>query len=444
MSIKNYFSLMCLLVVQTIRRIQKKLTLTYTHTPKKMCDRFIRESEFSGVGWRVRWAGAESYGCREYMEDAYFVEPNLWQDIHLFGVLDGHGTFFTDEGPSRVASLMCVEIVKTLKEYSISNVDPFIDKGRRKIKKLIEDTDYSFCKESKIRNEEGGSTLTLLFLDTRNVHSFRAIAATVGDSVAFHMRRNSQKHEALVLNITNEHKPSDPKEQRRLTKAKLYSNLLENRVYMDEKEEEGGLNMSRSLGDCIYKNGRVSSSAEGLSATLDWSIPWSVEKRDYLVLATDGLLDQNPHDESALRASFIQKNLLNPLEQRNCLKNPIYAASSLLHYAMFNDNITVLVIQCAPSSSSKSSQSLIQYKWQYISDPTLQISLNKLIKTNTAMNKLPWNQISQKLQWPARIAFQRSIQERYGETISENPKLLAELPDYVQPFAKEVLNTILK
>eukprot|EP01117_Protostelium_nocturnum_P013846 TRINITY_DN520_c0_g1_i1.p2 TRINITY_DN520_c0_g1~~TRINITY_DN520_c0_g1_i1.p2 ORF type:complete len:295 (-),score=85.33 TRINITY_DN520_c0_g1_i1:2279-3163(-) len=250
---------------------------------------------------------------RKTMEDSHVLLSKLGTNSNrsYFGVYDGHGGRET------------VDIIeKTLHENVLKEIDATYGQNiEASLKKAFLDTDAALKSQNTGRS---GSTAAVVLIaksknnqldDIRTVH-----VANAGDSKAILCRNG------VAVEITEEHKPSNPKEKERLENAKP-------QVWIVNDKVAGMLGVSRSFGDMELKQWVT---AEPFTQSIllnptDW----------FIVMACDGLWDVCSHQKAC------------DIVLEHATEKSKDLAQRLVNYALENktmDNLSVVVIKLNPFS----------------------------------------------------------------------------------------------
>ncbi len=229
---------------------------------------------------------AEDIGKRPYMEDRIIIEPNMFGGWSLFAVCDGHGG-------SYVCNFLKFHLKDILVEQ-LQNTTELIPAIRSTFKRI---TGLINLEESTFQ----GSTVCAVLLNgnmlvTVNIGDSRAVVGLGEES----------------LDITRDHKPSEPQEEERITKAGGFVS----RNPMDVPRVNGHLAVSRSVGD-FYLFPYVTSEPEINAFNLE-----SVNEY-YVAIGTDGIWDVYNGSEiiKLLSAGATAQDIVNLSSQRGSMDN---------------------------------------------------------------------------------------------------------------------------
>jgi serine/threonine protein phosphatase PrpC len=299
------------------------------------------------------WGVAQADGPREYMEDAWFVNPSGFADGYFFaGVADGHGG-------SASSAYLRERLFESLNAYvggslaSNANAPGDAPDGTPGGGYLADALDRGFCAtDSKLIDHVAslgepecwsGSTCTVAL-----VREDRVVCANVGDSRALLVRTGRGASKGIEL--SSDHRPvgsckTGRQELDRVVRAGGWS--VGGRVC-------GILAVSRAFGDYEFKGGRfdlledLSEEPLAKKATLDsppvianpavFECARSAED-EWLVLASDGLWDTV---NSAQCATFIKQETKKKPDM-----NADELANALVKRALrfrTQDNVAVVVV----------------------------------------------------------------------------------------------------
>lgn len=241
-------------------RVPKRSGRTFADVPNtQFRSECFSNQYFTGAvgtmqGWRARMEDA-------HCSDIAFKEDSL-QGQGLFCVFDGHS--------GKSCSICC----KTLfPSYARDHYDgEQID-----FKKMFLEVDDAL--RQCLMSDKSGSTAVAV-----HVKKDKITCASVGDS------RAVLYHNGEIVSLTEDHKPEMEEERRRINNAGGY--VYNNRV-------NGGLAMSRAMGDFLYKDRKDLSYMEQLviASPRIRSVERKPESYSFLVLACDGIFDVLSNEE---------------------------------------------------------------------------------------------------------------------------------------------------
>lgn len=238
------------------------------------------------------------------MEDAHFAVDHLpgydWSDTAAFGVMDGHGgrevALFCQmflpghiaAGPvddPKAALIAAFEAMDELLDQSdsIELLQTLVDPGRRQDPRKPKDASFVGC-----------TAVVVL------VRPDELIVGNAGDSRAVLCRRGK------AVPLSEDHKPNNPGERSRIIKA---GGVLHMEVYGDmvQYRINGNLNLSRAIGDLVYKrNQKLTPKQQMICSTPDVrTCPREVDD-EFVILACDGVWDRLSSQEAV---DFVSKRL---------------------------------------------------------------------------------------------------------------------------------------
>lgn len=237
----------------------------------------------SGMGNGIRYGLASMQGWRMEMEDAHSAVtglPGHLSEWSYFAVFDGHAghSVSTRCAEELLGAIVDTDDFKKLQPETAPTLEE-IQKGIRE-GFLNLDQKMRHSLESNCEDKSGSTAVCVL---TSPSHFY---FVNCGDSRSILIRDN------VVVFSTTDHKPSNPDEKARITKAG--GSVMIQRV-------NGSLAVSRSLGDYEYKNVKgVGPTEQLVSPEPEISIVDRDEKSDQIiVLACDGVWDVMTNDDVA-------------------------------------------------------------------------------------------------------------------------------------------------
>jgi serine/threonine protein phosphatase PrpC len=251
--------------------------------------------------------GAKGKHAQPQMEDVNICLYPFRGDTTraLFGVFDGHAG---KEAAEDAVALFPKEFAKQLDNGDGHNSDVDLTP--------VFHATFVSVDQAMLQHEYVGATATVLYLWQVNEDRYLQ-AANVGDSTAFLCR------DGVAIQLTVDHKPSEPSERQRMREAGL--------EVSDNQTRINGLAVSRTLGDHFVKQQNI-----GMIGLPHVSKSIRIAPNDsFVIIASDGLWDVL----SGQRAVDIIKG-----EQ-----DPQMTANMLLQTALLspkcNDNVTVVVVR---------------------------------------------------------------------------------------------------
>ncbi len=231
-------------------------------------------------------------GKRAYMEDnVYFSANNNYQFSSVF---DGHG--------GKQCSL-----------YLKRELFPIFLRHLKKkqIKQAIVGAYLQVNKNFLNKNTESGSTCNTLIINKKTNKFF---VANVGDSRAILCQKNG-----IAKAITKDHKPSDPKEKRRIIKSG---------GFVEDDRVDGILAMSRAMGDkkLVPHVGSTPDIFEG-----------SLRNVKYIVQASDGLYDVMSNQEIC---NYINQMIKNKVPRKQI---PYILVNYAINTKKTTDNTSAII-----------------------------------------------------------------------------------------------------
>ncbi|XP_064456466.1 protein phosphatase 1L-like [Ornithodoros turicata] len=273
-------------------------------------------------------------GRRPRMEDRFNILEDEEQDVHLYGVFDGHGGEFSAEyAEKHLFSNLLKKLVAakqkmtkvaddsssdleasddSRQQNATNNNDTLLSEFSKIISEEILSLDASLLDIAKASRDLSGSTALVAL-----IHGNDVLVANVGDS-----RGVMCDNKGMAIPLSFDHKPQQLKEHRRIKEAGGFI------TFSGVWRVAGVLATSRALGDFPLKERQL------LVAQPD-ILSFRVENgTSGLVLATDGLWDALSNEEAA---GFVSKHLDEPYHGARSLVHRAYNAGS-------QDNICALVV----------------------------------------------------------------------------------------------------
>lgn len=216
------------------------------------------------------WAVVEDIGGRAAMEDTHVMNARIAGGARLFAVFDGHnGGQVARHCADRSAAVFSEEMARSSSGtgHAITSAIGRLDREGR---------------ESGTLRMDVGSTACVIVLTADEVW-----AGNVGDSRAVMMPGGPGRAKAL----TEDHKPTVPREMRRIHDHGGHLT----RSFGDTVRINGGLNLSRSIGDWHMRPLVISTPDVTRTAR-------TTGRRDvdeFLIIASDGLWDVVTDEEAA-------------------------------------------------------------------------------------------------------------------------------------------------
>eukprot|EP00933_Yihiella_yeosuensis_P036548 TRINITY_DN30317_c0_g1_i1.p1 TRINITY_DN30317_c0_g1~~TRINITY_DN30317_c0_g1_i1.p1 ORF type:complete len:463 (-),score=118.16 TRINITY_DN30317_c0_g1_i1:124-1512(-) len=236
----------------------------------------------------LAWACCGMRGWRETMEDASLMMPcgyvgGNWRDAALFGVFDGHG----GEQVARFAVRKLPEVFADLPaddlEGAFTQAYNRIDRLLRRPMAATELRELTIPgNDIKDSADYVGTTAVCCML-----RGSELVVANAGDSRAV-LCRNGK-----AVALSEDHKPMLPEEKARIEAAG--GEIEEESTSAGSRTEyriNGGLNLSRALGDLSYKNPNLQPHQQMISGVPDVkTLQWKVGVEEFVLLACDGVWD---------------------------------------------------------------------------------------------------------------------------------------------------------
>lgn len=269
---------------------------TEEEKPSQPREKFILD----GISNFFRYGVCSMKGWRPTMEDSFLVKLNIGprKSTHIFGVFDGHGgrevsnyiknhfveEFLNNENYEKGDIKTCLKetflkldkkllelpAMQEMTEDHFLFIQEFNIQEKESRINLVEENGYKYLEDiSYIR----GSTGLVLVIHNHTELYF----ANLGDS------RGIIINEESFLKMTNDHKPNNNEEKKRIKRAG--SRILEDRV-------SGLLSMSRSFGDYQFKLRRdLKQEDQAVCACPEITFMKRTKQELFIVLACDGVWD---------------------------------------------------------------------------------------------------------------------------------------------------------
>lgn len=313
-----------------------------------------KESESGSCqGPRLRWGVSCMQGWRPTMEDAHIAEcgglsgpgagdEDVWRDVAAFAVLDGHGG---SQVADFVSQHFVEELVKADPENPSSSSEACLTSTFHKMDEMLRQPAAQAELRQLTKDDErvrgdishrAGCTAVVALVTARDV-----VVAHAGDSRAVLCR------DGEAVSITADHKPENKEERARIKQAggcvlrSEYGTSVQHRV-------NGGLNVSRAIGDLEYKRGRtLRHDQQMVCSTPDVRRVARRADDEFLLLACDGIWDVLTNQEACdfvserLKDTDKRRRLTGILEELmdKCLSPDLDETNGL-----GGDNMTALIV----------------------------------------------------------------------------------------------------
>eukprot|EP00931_Biecheleriopsis_adriatica_P073540 TRINITY_DN47801_c0_g1_i1.p1 TRINITY_DN47801_c0_g1~~TRINITY_DN47801_c0_g1_i1.p1 ORF type:complete len:489 (+),score=96.24 TRINITY_DN47801_c0_g1_i1:160-1467(+) len=305
------------------------------------------------------------------MEDAHICMPSIkpgasptsaWARSALFGVLDGHG----GEQVAKFSSLHLAEELRKFplepgKQKANGELENALRGAFHRIDDMLRDTKYQKELQSLTNvSPHSDRVMAARPVDVKMVGCTacvccitpeQLVCANAGDSRAVLCRAGK------AIPLSEDHKPNDPREKRRIEKGGGY---VENSA-PGQYRVNGNLNLSRALGDLEYKKDTSRKPEEQIiCSTPDVTFfERDAEADEFLVICCDGVWDVKTNQEVV---DFLRQRLPprgQVVEMRaveRALEELLDACVSpdlRLTRGLGGDNMTVVVVILPPSSKDQ-------------------------------------------------------------------------------------------
>ena len=242
---------------------------------------------------------------------------NYWPKTSFFGIYDGHG------------GNQCSEFLRDSLHKLILNDINYPENVELAIKNGFKNAEKNFFStfaldpvdNNNILDRSGSCAIVILFVD--NI----VYVANCGDSRALFSENNGKRY----VEITEDHKPNNPKEKNRIIKNGGHVYQSQTVINGAEKESLNGqilfgpyrvlpgrLSVSRTIGDIEAKNEKFGGNSNVIICEPDIFIyDLKKEKIDFFIMGCDGIFDQMSNDEIMDCAWMIIKNKKNENNDNN-------------------------------------------------------------------------------------------------------------------------------
>jgi len=327
----------------------------------------------------LAWAYSGMQGWRERMEDAHLAMESVgavsssspgWRQTALFGVMDGHGG-------EQVAQFCQRHFPRELAKHNAQDAAAALTSTFHCMDELLSDPNnldelQSFTNDSvsfkswNASPDTTGCTAVMVCVRGDSI-----VVANAGDSRAVLCRRGK------AINMSDDHKPNLPGETARIHRAG--GSIMEQRVAgHTHYRVNGNLNLSRSIGDLLYKQNTSLSPQEQLIICHPDIRHFRRQITDeFMIIACDGVWDVLSSQEAC---DFIRARLGDISEVRERLKDGSFKLSSILEdmldtclspdlaqtMGLGGDNMTavlVVFLDAQPDQGSWLDTSQVQGSW---------------------------------------------------------------------------------
>lgn len=249
------------------------------------------------------WGCSCMQGWRLQMEDAHIAQSavgkNSWMNVALFGVMDGHG----GEHVAKFCKRHLPPTIATGKPDSAGNIGQAMTNSFHKMDDMLRTPDgiremaglgnraslpWPMNARPSPQPENVGCTAVLSCITADEI-----ITANAGDSRAVLCRGGK------AVPLSFDHKPNNPVERSRITKAGGYVEVQHGGVNTQYRVN-GNLNLSRAIGDLEYKKDRKLKPQEQIiCSTPDITVEArQPEKDEFLIIGCDGIWDVVSNQEA--------------------------------------------------------------------------------------------------------------------------------------------------
>ncbi|KAG8342970.1 putative protein phosphatase 2C [Trypanosoma vivax] len=265
---------------------------------------------------KVRIGASSMQGWRNSMEDAHTIHlslPNIPsvdpEDGALVAVFDGHCG-------CKTAHFAATHILEW-----ISSTKAFVEGDMwRAIHDAFLSGDAAMQKVSPF--ERSGCTGNCVVLLQNHIY-----CGNVGDSRAVMCRGG------VAIPLSEDHKPTLPKERERITKAGCY--VRNGRV-------NGMLSLSRALGDFDFKFGNLSPEEQAVSANPDVIHMELTPQDEFVIIACDGVWEKVSNEQAV---EFVRKEVDEHSDLSLACERLMDFCLAPVANAPGTDNMTVIIIE---------------------------------------------------------------------------------------------------
>jgi len=290
----------------------------------------------NGSNGRLNFAVCSMQGWRVSMEDAFLVNLHVDNQTSCFGVFDGHGGSEVAQYVSKNFAHQLVinrKFQKGAVEEALTEVYLRMDAlmqsqhGNKELCRLNKQlpSDYKVSISDLEEFECNSGCTAVVSVVKRN----KIYIANAGDSRAVLARQGQ------AIQLTTDHKPELESE---------YNRVISNGGEIYQGRVNGGLNLTRALGDFGYKPKRVSPHKHIITALPDVSSVDLQRNDDFLVMACDGIWDILSSQECV---DFIYERL-NRMSVEDITKeicDRCLAKSTQEYLGKGCDNMTIMIIR---------------------------------------------------------------------------------------------------
>jgi len=301
----------------------------------------IREKQNeSGENERLAYGASSMQGWRTTMEDAHLSVLDLDDNkTSLFGVFDGHGgkevSLFSarhlPEALKKSPSFREKSDLGQVLSDCFLGLDVLMQskEGKRELWEIAGGSKKD-VQDNEEENEEAlmgpgvcsGSTAVCAL-----IHGDQIYVANVGDSRCVLSRQGKS------VDLSIDHKPSDPKELDRIIKAG---------GFVEHGRVNGDLNLTRALGDMMYKQSKdLPPKSQMITAFPDIQTITREKEDRFLVLACDGVWDVKTSQEVV---DFIESRLKRQLELSTICQELLDDCLAPDTLGLGTDNMTVVIV----------------------------------------------------------------------------------------------------
>mmetsp|Transcript_31070 Transcript_31070/g.60993 ORF Transcript_31070/g.60993 Transcript_31070/m.60993 type:complete len:498 (+) Transcript_31070:3-1496(+) len=310
----------------------------------------------------LAWASSCMQGWRIGMEDAHIclqaVGRGDWASVGLFGVLDGHGgeqvaKFCQRHLPEELRSLpLALNGGSSSKASSLATT---LTQSFHRMDDMLRDHDATGAElraltnpptpQAERRHQSSDRPVDVNLIGCTAcvcaITKDLLVVANAGDSRAVLCRAG------LAVALSDDHKPNDPTERKRIEAAGGY---VEN-CGPGQYRVNGNLNLSRALGDLEYKkDGKLGPEKQIISATPDVRVEFRSNEDEFLVLCCDGVWDVKSNQEVVdfIRSRLSASRQCDPKAMREALEallDDCVSRDLRLTKGLGGDNMTAVIVR---------------------------------------------------------------------------------------------------
>lgn len=286
-------------------------TQTLLYTPVRDKYSILMEDD------KLRVGASSMQGWRSTMEDAHVIHLSLPrlpsymapEDGAIAAVFDGHCG-------SRMSQNAAIRIIEW-----ITSMDAF---GKGDIEKAIKDGFLAgdLAMHRSVPNEISGCTGNCVIIMQNHLY-----CGNVGDSRAVLCRGGT------AIPLSEDHKPTVPKETERILKAGCY--VQNGRV-------NGVLSLSRAFGDFVFKSDNLPPEAQAVTAMPDVIHVELTPHDEFVIIACDGVWDILSNEKAV---ELVRNEVADHSDLSLACERLMDACLAKVSVGAGTDNMTVVILQ---------------------------------------------------------------------------------------------------